>query len=349
MIIVGKPLKILFLSYKFYPNIGGIEMVSEILASSFTKAGHTVHLITTSAGGSDKQVEYVIIRRPTVLRLIKEHLWSDVIFENNPSLQLSWPSLFLKKPLIIAIHTWIERVNGEIKWQDKLKMIWLKRANSVIACSNYVRKRSWPNSIVIENPYDDSIFKNINTPRTNSFVFLGRLVSTKGADIAVRAFHLVSQIKGESIINTCTLTIIGDGPEKKQLQKLVHSLDLNGKVIFAGSVSGAKLVALLNQHKFMLVPSKWEEPFGVVALEGMACGCIPIVSNSGGLPDAIGKAGLIFKRGDMYSLAECMSKILLDKNLEEAMRSEAALQLAAHTSKEVSRKYLAVIEKSLYL
>src|SRR5690606_40338743 len=92
------------------------------------------------------------------------------------------------------------------------------------------------------------------------------------------------------------LTIIGDGPEAPVLKALAVKYGLEHKVDFKGSLQGKELVDCLNQHKLILVPSRWEEPFGNVALEGMACGCIPVVSDGGGLAEAVGHAGLTFQR-----------------------------------------------------
>ena len=91
-----------------------------------------------------------------------------------------------------------------------------------------------------------------------------------------------------------SLTVIGAGPELSALKERVTALNLTGRVKFTGGLTGNALVDELRQHKFILIPSKWREPFGVVALEGMAAGCIPIVADGGGLPDAVGNAGVIF-------------------------------------------------------
>ena len=48
------------------------------------------------------------------------------------------------------------------------------------------------------------------------------------------------------------------------------------------------LVNQLNQSEILVVPSLWSEPFGIVALEGLACGCALLASDAGGLPDAVG-------------------------------------------------------------
>lgn len=343
-----KALRILILSHSFYPSIGGIEINSEILAKGFQEAGHQVHLLTWSADPSKKIFPFRVIRSPNKFRLLCEHAWANVVFENNPSLRLAWPNIFYKKSSVVALRTWIHRSDGRIGWQDKLKILWLRRASGVIAVSEAVRKQCCPAARVIGNPYRLDLFRILpDVPRTADFVFFGRLVSDKGADLAIKAFHRLLTSKDHSKSATSKLTIIGDGPERQRLEDMVSELSMKGKVEFTGSLRGELLVICLNRHRFLLVPSLWEEPFGNVALEGMACGCLPIVSDGGGLPDAVGSAGLTFRRGNIDDFVACLQKILNDTDLEQQLRNAIPGHLAAHHPEVVSRQYLDVIEKAV--
>ena len=341
--------KILFLSHKFYPDIGGIEINSEILAQQFHTNGCRVHLVTWSEDVKKKQFSYKVIRNPNFFTLIKEHMWADLIFENNPSIRLVWPNFFLKRPLITVLHTWINRVNGKISWKDKFKLKRLGMANQVIACSNAIKSRCWPSAIVINNPYQDEIFKVIPyISKKYDFVFLGRLVSDKGVNLAIRAVEIIiSKNLKNALPITISLTIIGDGPERKSLEELVSTLRLEKNIKFTGALSGDKLVRCLNEHRFIIVPSLWEEPFGMVALEGMGCGCVPIVSDGGGLPEAICNAGLIFKRGNIDSLVSRVRSVLNDHCLEQKFRNAAPAQLKKHYQDVVAGIYLHYIEEAL--
>ena len=61
------------------------------------------------------------------------------------------------------------------------------------------------------------------------------------------------------------------------------ALGLERQVEFTGVLQGETLVRTLNAHRIMVVPSRTPEPFGVVALEGIACGCVVVGSEGGGL------------------------------------------------------------------
>ncbi|WP_205711182.1 glycosyltransferase family 4 protein [Hymenobacter sp. HDW8] len=339
-------MNILFITHRFYPDVGGIEVNSEILALAFHQAGHAVHVVTWTQRPGDKSFPYVVLRNPSLPALLKQHQWADVVYENNPSLRLSWPALLFHKPSVVAIRTWITRTDNEIAWQDKLKQRWLQRAAAVIAVSEAVRKKSWPAATVIGNPYRVALFRIMpEVARTRSFVFLGRLVSDKGADLAIQAIAQLKTTMTQS--STPLLTIVGDGPDRALLEALALSLEVKDQVVFMGALEGEKLVVCLNQHQFLLVPSRWEEPFGNVALEGMACGCIPIVSDGGGLPDAVGEAGLCFPRGSVEGLLDCMRSVVQNPARAQQLRAAAAAHLAAHHPALVGGKYLQVIEQAL--
>ncbi len=338
-------MKILLLTHKFWPDVGGIESITEMLAERFVAEGHIVKVVTWSEDTSYTIFSYDVIRKPTVTTLFKQHKWADVVFENNICLRLSWPALVLLKPKVIGLQTWIQDQNSPNKLQGFLKRQWLKKAKAVIACSEAIRKGCWPDAQVIGNPYQERLFKILpEAYRLYDFVFVGRLVSDKGVDVAIKA---VAKLVKTTTYKKVIFNIIGDGPEKANLQKMVVESGLQHNVKLLGAYHGEALVHCLNRHRFILVPSTWQEPFGIVALEGMACGCLPIVSDTGGLPDAVGTSGLTFKAGDSTSLFNAMKRILVDDELENVLRSKAANHLRQNTAVEISKRYLSVFNEAI--
>jgi glycosyltransferase involved in cell wall biosynthesis len=339
-------LKILLLSHCFHPDIGGIEVNSEIYALAFTAAGHEVRVVTWTTTEATTTFPFQVIRSPSSRALLREHAWADIVFENNPCLRLAWPALLFRQPSVVSLNTELPPTTVAT-W---LKRLWLRRANAVIAVSEAVRQHSWPSAQVISNPYREQVFRILPTAtRQHDFVFLGRLVSQKGAHHAVQAFAQVLARLGHTRVSgpAPRLTIIGDGPERPHLEHLVASLGLAAQVVFTGFLQGEALVQQLNQHRFLLVPSLTGEAFGNVVLEGLACGCLPLVSDSGGLPAAVGRAGLIFKQDDAASLADCMWRILHTPDLEYQLRQEAAAHLGMHQSTAVAQRYLQVLQHAV--
>lgn len=337
-------LKILILSHRFNPDVGGIETNSELLAEAFHDRGAEVQVLTWTKQPSAKQFPFAILRNPGISTIIAAHRWADVVLENNPCLRLSWPNLFIRRPLVIALNTWVKRLQGYKGTRDWLKLLWFRRATSLIAVSDALRRIEWPKAAVIENPYNDRLFKTTpGAARTTPFIFLGRLVSDKGADLAIEAVKalLDSGVQQRSGVQ---LTIVGDGPEKGALEQLVHRYGLGQNVCFTGVLTGAPLVEMLNRHRFILVPSRWEEPYGNVVLEGMACGCIPIASNGGGLPEAVGAAGILFERNNLDSMVQAIKTILMDESKIAQLQDASAQHLQLHAVDVVAGQYYKMLK-----
>jgi glycogen(starch) synthase len=332
-------MKILFSSYAFLPGVGGIETVSSILADEFVKAGHEVKLITETPGEDSERVSYGISRRPSRSKVISLLRWSDLFFQNNISLPTLLLALVLRKPCIVVHQTWIRNARGELRWRDRLKRSLLSRVTNV-AISQAVADDLQRSCVIIANPYRDTTFRIVpGVGRNRDLVFLGRLVSDKGADLLLHALHHLRQ-NGSAP----TLTIIGTGPEEQALRALSAELDLREQVEFVGGKSGDQLATLLNQHRIMVIPSRWAEPFGLVALEGIACGCAMVGSEDGGLKEAMGPCGVAFKNGDYLSLATVLDRLLGDRGLEESLRNAGPAHLLRFKPNAVTRAYLELIK-----
>lgn len=337
-------MKILLFSHSFYPNIGGIESISLMLANNFDKRKDvSVIVVTRTKEIGSKLFPFQVVRDPTFKEITKLLKWSDVVFENNPCFGMSWPNLLLRKPKIVGLQTWIGDPTEKSTLQQLLKIRMLQDYNVVTACSNKIKNFIYDKAIVIGNPYDSNNFIQRAVIKKYDFVFVGRLVSDKGADMCIELLNELNNFN----VNEYSLTIIGDGPEMKTLRKLATNYNLTNEIRFLGFLPAEAIAKELNEHRYLLVPSRWEEPFGIVALEGMACGCIPIVSDGGGLPDAVGKAGVVFERNSLLSLIESTIKLLENKEKQMSLLEFASAHLSLHTEKKVSQRYFDLILDTL--
>jgi glycogen synthase len=328
-------MNILFCSVPFRPSVGGIETVSALLAERFHRLGHSIVLVTqtSSPGGDDEP--FPVVRQPSAGRLFELVGWADVVFHNNISLRFAWPQLLLHRPWVVAHHTWIPRVGLAARVKRRV----LRHARN-IAVSRAVAESLPVACTVVPNPYAEDVFvRTDNLSRPGQLVFVGRLVSDKGVDSLLDALAMLLQ-RGRRI----TLTVIGEGPEAPALRQQAVSLGIENQVSFVGRRVGQELVTALNAHQVLVVPSLWEEPFGVVALEAMACGCVPLVTRSGGLPDAVGGCGLVVARGDREALATGIGELIGNIAVLEQYRSRAAAHLERHTRERVAHDYLQVID-----
>jgi glycogen(starch) synthase len=334
-------MKILLSSHFFHPSVGGTQEVGRVLAHEFTALGHDVKVVTRTAEDDGTRFPFEIARRPTPPRLLELTAWCDVMFHNNISLQTAWPLLVMPRPWVVAHHTWMARADGSIGWRDHWKQFATRRARN-IAVSRAMSEHLTAPATIIGNPYDDALFQaDPNAVRDRELVFLGRLILDKGADLLLQALEKLGK-RGPRP----RLTVIGSGAEERNLRRLSAELGLEAQVEFAGVKVGRQLVALLNRHRFIVAPSRCLETFGLVALEGIACGCVPVAARSGGLPDAVGRCGVMFAREDPEDLARVLGESLDPQMDLSPFHSAAAEHLARHSARAVALRYLEVLEEA---
>ncbi len=305
-----KPRNLLILSYAFPPSLGGIETVSLILARTFARRGYAVTVATETRGDAhDREEPFRVVRRPAAPSLIAEIRRADIVLQSNISLRLAWPLwlLFPRKPFLLVFHGPIARPDGRLAWQDRLKRSLLWRP-SFMSVSRYQADTIRPGSRVIRNPYDSAIFRCIpEVERAEDLLFVGRLVTAKGVDTLLRAYEIVRRRRPHT-----TLSIIGSGEEEEALRALAKSLGIAEAVSFLGVRQGDDLALAMNRHKILVVPSRSAPPEAcpVVPVEGIACGCVPVASRMGGLPESVGEAGMLFEEGNVGELAHILLHLL---------------------------------------
>lgn len=343
-------MKILFYSPAFLPNVGGLELNVANLAAHFAVAGHEVVVVTRTPGQGPDDFPFSVVRRPSPLELLSWTRWCDVFHQANVSLRGLWPLLLVHRPWVVSHHSWYCRTEGHIAWQDRLKRYLLRFAAGSIAVSQAIADdiaddRATP-SVVIPNPYRDGLFRLLpGVARTEELVFVGRLVSDKGVDVLLDALALLTAPEAGSL--RPRLTVVGDGPERPRLEEQAARLGIAGQIDFLGTRTDAELVEILNRHRILVAPSRYREPFGIVALEGTACGCVVVGSAGGGLKDAIGPCGEPFENGDAADLARVLGRLLRHPETHAEYLRNAESHLARHKAEKVAAAYLTELEKAV--
>ena len=332
-------MKILVYTPAFLPKVGGLELNTAHLAAHFRRAGHEVTVVTTTPGAIPDP-GYTVVRNPSHLELLRWTRWCDVFYQANVSLRGLWPLLLVRRPWVVSHHSWYCRTEGRVAWQDRLKRWLLRHADASISVSRAVADDLDTPSVVIPNAYRDELFRILpGIERTEDLVFLGRLVSDKGADLLLDAMALLAE---EGL--RPGLTVVGSGPEAVPLRQQAARLGLEEQVRFLGVRTGEELVEILNRHRILVVPSRYHEPFGIVALEGIACGCVVVGSEGGGLKDAIGPCGDTFRNGDLEDLARVLGERLRHPERDAQCLEQAAAHLERHSARRATEAYLREIE-----
>lgn len=147
-------------------------------------------------------------------------------------------------------------------------------------------------------------------------VFAGRLVWEKGADVLLQAFARILHQLPEA-----RLLIAGDGAERESLSRSIIDLNLQSHVSMLGHLAREEMESLFSQAWVQVIPSRWAEPFGLVAAEAQMRGTAVIASNSGGLAEIVQheKTGLLVSPDEVECLANALFRILSDRSLAEAM------------------------------
>jgi N-acetyl-alpha-D-glucosaminyl L-malate synthase BshA len=125
------------------------------------------------------------------------------------------------------------------------------------------------------------------------------------------------------------LLLVGDGPERPLIQKLVTELNLASDVHFLGEQD--QLEPLFFCADLFLLPSE-QESFGLTALEAMNCGVPVIATDIGGLPEVVvhGETGYLFPVGDIASMASRAVSLLADPAAFSRLKAAARLRAATH-------------------
>lgn len=152
-----------------------------------------------------------------------------------------------------------------------------------------------------------------------NYLFIGRLVYYKGCSVLLEAFSRMPE--------DTTLTLVGDGILKEELQQRAEELGMADRVKFTGLVDDAKLRSCMEYADVFVLPSvERSEAFGLVQLEAMAYG-IPVINTKlpSGVPEVSldQETGLTAEPGDAAALAEAM-KWMYDHPQERQNMGQAA-------------------------
>ncbi|UCE43470.1 MAG: glycosyltransferase family 4 protein [Candidatus Bathyarchaeota archaeon] len=156
-------------------------------------------------------------------------------------------------------------------------------------------------------------------PREKLILCVGRLVPQKGIEYLISAVPRISERYREA-----RLLIVGEGWLRGHLERIARSTGYQRKITFTGWIPDHELIALLNSADVLVVPSIYE-PFGIVALEGMAAGVPVVVSDIGGLSEIVDheRTGILAYSRSPESIAWAIERVLSDPDHSEWLVTNA--------------------------
>lgn len=155
----------------------------------------------------------------------------------------------------------------------------------------------------------------------------------KGHRILLQA---LAKLPGEPVLESW---LVGDGPERDDMERLARDLGLTSRVRFLGSRHDVP--ALLRQCDLFVLPSLWE-PFGIALVEAMVLGMPVLACRAGGVPEIVrdGETGLLVPAGDADAMAAGLQRLLSDGALRARLAAKAALDAAARfDAKSMAERY----------
>lgn len=149
-------------------------------------------------------------------------------------------------------------------------------------------------------------------------VCVSRMVARKGQDMLVRAMPQIRR----RVPGVCLL-LVGDGPHRSRVQRLVDELDLRDDVVLTGRVPWALTPAYYDAGDVFCMPSRTRrgglepEALGICYLEAAATGLPVVAGASGGAPDAVldGENGFVVDGRDVDAIASRCGQLLTDRDL----------------------------------
>lgn len=236
--------------------------------------------------------------------------------------------------LVTTCHNWIN-ANSKMSLYTRLDKFFLKRFDSVVAVSDAVRDQLLdvgvsPGKVsVIGNGVSQEKFRTVSADKksvravlglsSRAFVVgtVGRLSAEKGYDVLLEAAREVTGKRDD-----CFFLLIGDGPQRRELEEKARSLGIDGRIVFAGKRSDIpELLAAMD----VFVMSSLTEGQPMALLEAMASGRPVVATTVGDVPKILkqGNAGLLVPPSDSKALAEGLLRVIEDNILAKRLSVNA--------------------------
>lgn len=288
---------------------GGIERIVEILVNGLTARGHKVVLCANAESkvpcdlvawrGTQSQHFPDIIKNTVTLTKTVVKRKFDIIHSFS---RLAYMGLIMPSTLPKIMSYQREPSVSQVK-----KAVWLSSKNSIFftGCSNYITDQIRPvaraKTIYNAAPVQRYSFNPV-VEHDAPLVFLGRVEDIKGVHEAI----VVARKSGRRLV------IAGNIPKGKEdyfFQKIQPCLDET--IVYVGPVDDQQKNQLLGSAAALLMPIQWNEPFGIVMAEAMACGTPVIGLAKGAVPEVVESGSSGYVCNSIDQMAEMVHRLHL--------------------------------------
>ncbi|MEQ1592333.1 MAG: glycosyltransferase [Thiobacillaceae bacterium] len=375
-------LNIVHLGKYYLPDAGGIESVTLSLSKGAAQAGHKVTVVCfkkNPANNADVIDGVRVFRAPIrrfissqpislkyVMLCLREARHADVVHLHAPNMLAAVCGLFIgrKKQLLVHWHSDVIGKGFLSRILKPLEISLLKRANRIVATSQIYADASAtlrpfqskisvvpigvpePNKTVENGLNTESFLTNLASTINGKKIILavGRLVSYKGLNVLIEA--------ARHLDDGAVIVIVGDGPQRESLMRVICAADVSDRVLLVGRLSDEALHALFSCSTLYCLPSITRaEAFGVVLLEAMAYG-LPIVATNipgSGVPwvNQHGLSGINVPVSDPLALANACNHILNSPGVRARLSTGARQRYLCEFKEGVSVSRMLTIYNSM--
>lgn len=229
----------------------------------------------------------------------------------------------------------------------RLKKIYKEQIDYIITPSEFYKKKLEQDGIPVNkiehiHNFIDVKQYNLKTSDENYALYFGRLSKEKG---------ILNLIQAISRLKDGVLYIAGEGPERKNIERIVENNNLQNRVKLLGFLNATEMKEKISKCKFVLVPSIWYENCPYSVMETLAIGKPVIGANIGGIPELVenNKNGLIYDYNNIDDLKEKMKMLFSNQNLVNKLGKCAKEQATKLYAKEVYYERIMKVYEKLIL
>ncbi|MFT8320536.1 MAG: N-acetyl-alpha-D-glucosaminyl L-malate synthase BshA [Bacillus sp. (in: firmicutes)] len=346
-----------------YPTVGGSGVVATELGKMLAEKGHEIHFISSSLPFRLKKMyhniyyhqvevsQYSVFQYPPYDIALSSKMAEVIKREELDLLHVHYAiphavcAILAKQmsgrdvKIVTTLHgTDITVLGYEPSLTDSIRF-GIEQSDVVTAVSESLRQQTYdlihPNNKieVLYNFIDERVYKKVQSTHLREeyaiqdnekiIIHVSNFRSVKRVPDVVKAFYYLSKKIPSKLL------LVGDGPEMRNVMKLVDELHIRDKVLFLGKQEN--LEELYSISDLMLLLSE-KESFGLVALEAMACGVPCIGTNIGGIPEVIvdGETGFICELGDIEAIGEKAVCLLNDEERHQQFSFRSIQRVKEH-------------------
>ena len=252
-----------------------------------------------------------------VVRVLRSVAPALIEVHNRIDVALSLAARFPRIPVMLFLHNDPQGMRRAGSPADRARLLSL--VAGVVTVSDYLRMRLLEGveppprrpPVVLPNPVEFAVLPPVG-PREKLILFAGRVVPEKGADAFVAACAIaLPRLPGWRAQIIGADRFRADSPETRYV-RTVRAAAQRAGVRMLGYRDHPDVLAALSSASIAVVPSRWAEPFGLSALEAMACGAALLCSPRGALPEVAGEAAVFVDPDDPTRMAAAIIALASD-------------------------------------